>query len=93
MFIISRTVQWLREAAHRDAELPWRAIEETGLTAIYLAAFFYWMRDDSEQAARTASFLDKWLTRAERMAQWAPGFRHTPLKIDAGRSPRRGNDI
>ena len=89
---VSRTVQWLREAAHRDAELPWRAIEETGLTAIYLAVFFYWMRDDSEQATRTASFLDKWLTRAERMAQWAPGFRRTPLKVDAGHLPRRGKD-
>src|SRR5437660_1991612 len=39
---ISRTVQWLREAAGRDAALPWRAIEETALTGLYLATFFYW---------------------------------------------------
>lgn len=71
---VSRTVQWLREAAQRDAVLPWRAVEETALTAIYLAAFFHWMRDDSEQAMRTSSFLGRWLSRAERCARWMPGF-------------------
>ena len=71
---VSRTVQWLREAAQRDAMLPWRAIEETVLTSIYLTTFFYWMRDDSEQAARTSAFLDKLLSQTERLAQWIPGF-------------------
>jgi AcrR family transcriptional regulator len=71
---VSRTVQWLREAAHRDAVLPWRAFEETVLTAIYLAAFFYWMRDESESATRTSVFLDRLLGRAERLAQSLPGF-------------------
>ena len=71
---VSRTVQWLREAAQRDAVLPWRALEETALTAIYVAAFFYWMRDDSEGAARTAAFLERLLARAERLARWLPGF-------------------
>ena len=70
---VSRTVQWLREAAQRDAVLPWRAIEEAALTAIYLAAFFCWMRDDSEQAARTSAFLDRLLSRAEQLAPWMPG--------------------
>lgn len=71
---VSRTVQWLREAAHRDAVLPWRAFEETGLTAIYLATFFYWMRDESENATRTSAFLDRLLGRAERLAQSLAGF-------------------
>ena len=71
---VSRTVQWLREAAHRDAVLPWRAFEETGLTAIYLATFFYWMRDDSENAARTSAFLDRLLGRAEYFVRSLPGF-------------------
>lgn len=74
---VSRTVQWLREAAHHDAVLPWRAIEETALTAIYLAAFFYWMRDESENAIRTSKFLDRLLGRAERLAQAFPGFSGT----------------
>jgi AcrR family transcriptional regulator len=71
---VSRTVQWLREAAHRDAVLPWRAFEETGLTAIYLATFFCWMRDESENATRTSVFLDRLLGRAERLTQLLPGF-------------------
>lgn len=69
---VSRTVQWLREAAHRDTVLPWRAFEETGLTAMYLATFFYWMRDESENAARTSVFLDKLLRRAERLVRCFP---------------------
>jgi len=71
---VSRTVQWWREAAQRDAVLPWRALEETALTAIYLAAFFYWMRDDSENAGRTSALLDRLLARVERLAQRVPGY-------------------
>lgn len=71
---VSRTVQWLREAACLDAVLPWRALEEVALTAIYLAAFLYWMNDESEGSMRTATFLDNLLTRTERTAQWMPGF-------------------
>lgn len=71
---VSRTVQWLREAAHRDARLPWRAIEETGLTAIYLATFFYWLRDESENATRTSAFLDGLLERTQRMTRYVPGL-------------------
>ncbi|HLE93830.1 MAG TPA: TetR/AcrR family transcriptional regulator [Sulfuricaulis sp.] len=71
---VSRTVQWIREAAHRDAELPWRAIEETALTMIYLATFFRWMRDDSENAVRTSDFLNEMLRQAERVAACIPGI-------------------
>jgi ubiquinone biosynthesis protein COQ9 len=63
---ISRTVQWWREAAHRDAALPRRAIEETVLTSIYLATFTRWLADSSTDAANTAAFLDKLLAVAER---------------------------
>lgn len=71
---VSRTVQWLREAAQRDAVLPWRAAEETALTAIYLMTFFHWLRDESENAARTSTFLDSLLARAERWARYFPGL-------------------
>lgn len=84
---VSRTVQWLREAAHRDAVLPWRAIEEAALTAIYLATFFCWMRDASENALRTSRFLDNLLTRAERMAQWIPGSPGLATKTGAAPPP------
>jgi len=87
---VSRTVQWLREAAHRDAVLPWRAMEETALTAIYLAAFCYWMRDDSENATRTGAFLDKLLARAERLALCLPAFTRARAQPPAERSAARG---
>lgn len=62
---VSRTVQWMREAASRDAVHLRRALEETGLTAIYLATFFHWMRDDSAGSARTGRFLERCLAGAE----------------------------
>jgi AcrR family transcriptional regulator len=62
---ISRTVQWLREAAGYDAGFPRRAVEETAHTAIYLTTFSYWMFDDSLHAERTAQFLQRQLERAD----------------------------
>lgn len=62
---ISRTVQWIREAAGRDATYARRALEETGLTSIYLTTFFYWMNDDSPGSAHTSRFLDRCLALAE----------------------------
>lgn len=62
---ISRTVQWIREAAGRDATYARRALEETGLTSIYLATFFYWMNDDSSGSAQTSRLLDRCLSLAE----------------------------
>jgi AcrR family transcriptional regulator len=70
---VSRTVQWFREAAHRDATFVRRALEETALTSIYLLTFFYWLRDDSEDATRTEALLDRLLTRAGRLQVWVYG--------------------
>lgn len=61
---VSRTVQWWREAAGLVTTLPWRAIEEVGLTAIYLATFVHWMRDESEGSRDTQQFLHKRLEQA-----------------------------
>ena len=63
---VSRTVQWMRECAHRDATFVRRALEETGLTSIYLMTFFYWMNDNSPGSAGSGQFLDGWLAMAER---------------------------
>ncbi len=64
---ISRTVQWMREAAQRDATFLRRALEETGLTSIYLATFLFWMRDESENSRRTRDFLEHKLLLAESL--------------------------
>ncbi len=65
---ISRTVQWLREGARLDEPLPWRALEESALTSIYLATVVHWLNDDSEQSAATRGFLNRLLDRGERLA-------------------------
>lgn len=71
---VSRTVQWLREAAGRKTVLPWRAAEEIVLTSIYLATFIAWMFDETPNGARSRAFLRRQLARAIRIAQWVPGF-------------------
>ena len=62
---ISRTVQWMREAAGRNATYIRRALEETALTSIYLATFTHWMNDSSSGSVRTSRFLDRCLAIAE----------------------------
>lgn len=49
---ISKTVQWLREAADLRAAFAWRAIEETVLTALFTTTVIAWLRDDDERRAR-----------------------------------------
>ena len=72
---VSRTVQWVREAAHRDAVLPWRAFEETALTGIYLITLGRWLYDDSQDARRTSVLLRDLLGRAQALVQTLPGCR------------------
>lgn len=70
---ISRTVQWMREAAQRDATHARRALEETGLTTIYLLTFFHWLHDCSQDSVRTSRLLDRCLARAEWLDRFVYG--------------------
>ena len=65
---ISRTVQWILEAAKRDATHLRRVLEEVAVTTIYLAAFTQWLRDDSLNAEQTSSFLNRLLSNAEALS-------------------------
>jgi ubiquinone biosynthesis protein COQ9 len=56
---ISRTVQWWREAGKRKARFLKRALEETALTTVYLATFFHWLSDESDDCQKTNLFLKK----------------------------------
>lgn len=85
---ISRTVQWIREAAHRDATFVRRALEETALTAIYLATFVHWMRDESEHAQRTRHFLEHKLLLAESLDHRVYGVPHKEATVDAATKPK-----
>jgi AcrR family transcriptional regulator len=74
---VSRTVQWWREAAARDAVLPWRALEETALTSIYLAAFARFLADESPDYAGTRRLLVALLDTAGRIAHRCAPWRQT----------------
>ncbi|MBI2296618.1 MAG: TetR/AcrR family transcriptional regulator [Betaproteobacteria bacterium] len=90
---VSRTVQWVRESAHRDATYARRALEETGLTTIYLMTFFYWMNDDSPESASTSRFLDGWLGLAERLDRAVYGGPRGAAEKPAGKTaPQRAPD-
>ena len=69
---ISRTVQWMREAAHQNATFLIRALEETVLTSIYLTTFIFWLQDESENSQRTRTLLDSLLGVAEGVALRLP---------------------
>ena len=62
---LSRTVQWIREAALLDATGRRRQIEEIGLTALFAAVVSVWLRDDSESQMRTRQFLERSLIGAD----------------------------
>lgn len=63
---ISRTVQWFREAAVQDSTGLQRILDESALTAIYLAAFGRWLFDDSRDGGESKAFLALALRRWSR---------------------------
>lgn len=75
---ISRTVQWLREAAGMTASWTRRAFEESTLTGIYLLTFSGWLLDDSPRADKTRRCLDRLLGIAEKLACGSPWRQHRP---------------
>lgn len=93
---ISRTVQWIREAAHLDSTGLRRELEEVALTGIFLASFGCWLGDDSPNSKRTHAVLDRLLKNAERVALNLPGRGprrdrtggDQPSDHDAPRAPR-----
>ena len=66
VFSLSRLVQWIREAALFDGQGRRRQVEEIGLTALFLATFAVWARDDTENQERTRRFLSRRLEFADR---------------------------
>lgn len=66
IFNLSRTIQWLRDAAMLDGEGRRRQVEEIGLTTIFLATLAVWRRDDTLEQERTRKFLRRRLAGADR---------------------------
>ncbi|QJQ93988.1 MULTISPECIES: TetR/AcrR family transcriptional regulator [Halomonadaceae] len=72
VFDLSRTIQWLREAARLEAPYGTRRaqLEEIGLTALFLATLKQWADDVSPEQQDTRRFLRRYLKRSERMMDW-----------------------
>jgi AcrR family transcriptional regulator len=67
IFNLSRTIQWLRDAAGLDAGGRRRQIEEIGLTGHFVATLAVWSRDETLGQERTRRFLDRRLARADML--------------------------
>ena len=91
---ISRTVQWMREAAQCDATYLRRAAEETALTSIYLATFAYWMGDESDNSLATRRLLHRLLGTAESVshALFGKPARIVPIETPADRDTAAAAD-
>ncbi len=72
IFNLSRTIQWLRDAALLDAGGRRRQVEEIGLSALFLATLAVWQRDRTPDQTRTRVFLARRLAEADRamVALW-----------------------
>jgi AcrR family transcriptional regulator len=65
IFHLSRTVQWLRDAAGLDAGGRRRQVEEIGLSALLLALLAVWAADETAGQTRTRRFLERTLAAAD----------------------------
>jgi len=77
---ISRTVQWIREAALLDSTGRRKQVEEIGLTALFIATVRRWTTDDSDGQVDTRAFLARRLAQADQLMArlWPPGVRQEP---------------
>lgn len=57
IFNLSRTIQWLRDAAALDAEGLRRQVEEVWLTGLVISVLALWVNDDSPEQQRTRDVL------------------------------------
>jgi hypothetical protein len=91
IFDLSRTIQWLREAAMLDAGGRRRQLEEVGLTMLFLATLRVWRRDDSPGQERTREFLKRRLAGADRTMVRLWGAAAPPGARDEAEPPEKTN--
>jgi hypothetical protein len=66
IFDLSRLIHWFLDAARIESTGRRRQWAEIGLTLIFLATLRDWLRDESDQQARTRRGLKRRLQRADR---------------------------
>ena len=67
VFNLSRTIQWLRDAALLEAGGRRRQVEEVGLTLLFLAVLRFWVTDESPGQEMTRAELSRRLDQADRL--------------------------
>ena len=67
---ISRTVQWLREAAGLTASGVARIGQELALTSLFVAVFIYWLNDSSPGQQRSLNILQRKLQWGDAVRLW-----------------------
>lgn len=72
IFDLSRTIQWLREAARLDAPYgsPRAQLEEIGLTVLFLDTLRMWSADDTSGQRKTRNDLRRRLRFADLAMRW-----------------------
>lgn len=76
---LSRTVQWVREAALLPGGPPRRQLEEIALTWLFVATVAVWSVDGSDGQQRTRRFLANRLRDAGRLRAWCPWQRQASV--------------
>jgi AcrR family transcriptional regulator len=76
IFNLSRTIVWLRDAAALDAAGFRRAVEEVGLTWIFLITLAVWSVDATPEQSRARETLRRLLDRADRAVSLLFGRSH-----------------
>ncbi|MDP2713748.1 TetR/AcrR family transcriptional regulator [Rheinheimera sp.] len=67
---ISRTVQWLREAAGLTASGTARIGQELALSSLFVAVFIYWLNDSSAGQQRSLKILQRKLQWGDAVRLW-----------------------
>lgn len=67
---ISRTVQWLREAANLTASGVARVGQELALSSLFVAVFIYWLNDSSPGQQRSLNLLQRKLQWGDAVRLW-----------------------
>lgn len=74
---LSRTVQWIREAARLDAAGLRHDVEEIGLSVLLVATVLFWLNAPADALDTTRAFLERRLECADRAMTrlWPPAGR------------------
>lgn len=67
---LSRTVQWLREAAQLQASGAARIGQELALSALFIAVFIYWLNDRSVAQQHSLALLQRKLRCTDKLKLW-----------------------